>query len=93
MFVTLLSLSYKTGCVSYTIWSMTRKDQPRFKIDKTKIELFLLVILCIFLLNIAYCLLILQDLREIVGILVLSLFNTVVLGYGLSFWLLLKEKK
>lgn len=92
IFMTLIGISYKTGFVSYSIWSLTRKDQPRFKIDKTKISRFIGVNAVVFLVSIAYGLLILRDMHEIVGVLILSLFNTIVIAYGLSFWILLKEK-
>ena len=93
MFLVLLGISYKTGFVSYSIWSLTRQNQPKFEIDKNKTNKFIGVVTVVFLLNIVYGLVVLRDVRQIAGILILGLFNTVVIAYGSSFWILLKEKK
>lgn len=93
MLVTLIVTSYKTGFVAYSIWSATRPDQPRYKIEKDKIGKFSRITAGVFLLNIVYGLVVARDMSQISGILVLSLFNTIVIGFGLSFWVLLKEKK
>ena len=93
MFLTLLSVSYKTGFVSYSIWSLTRSDQPKFEIEKSNIGKFVWISVGVLLLNIVYGLVIVRDTNEIAGIVILSLFNTVVIGYGLAFWVLLKRKE
>jgi hypothetical protein len=92
MILTLLGVSYKTGFVSYSIWSLTRDDQPKFAIRKDRALRFVGITFGIMLLNIVYGLIVVRDVSEIGGILVLSLFNTVVIAYGLSFWILLTEK-
>lgn len=93
MFMALLSVSYKTGFVFYSIWSLTRKNQPKFKVDKSKIGQFLVIVLATFQLNFIYSLLILQSTNDVESILIFSLWNTAVIAYGLSFWMLLKEGK
>lgn len=93
MFLTLLAVSYKTGFVAYSIWSLTRGDQPKYKINKDKIGRFILNSVCIFILNIAYGLIVVRDNKQIGGILILSLFNTIIIGYGMAFWILLKQEK
>lgn len=93
MFLTLLGVSYKTGFVSYSIWSLTRSDQPRFEIKKNEIGKFICITIGVFLLNIVYGFMIVRDMSEVGGVLILGLFNTIVIGYGLAFWILLKEKK
>lgn len=92
MFLTLISISYKTGFVSFSIWSLTRKDQPKFEIDKSKAGGFVFMAVAAFMLNVVYSIIILGSAREMGAVLLLSLFNTAVIGYGLSFWVLLKEK-
>lgn len=93
MFLTLIGMSYKTGFAAFSIWSLTRKDQPKFKIKKEGIGKFLSLTASVLVLNIIFGIVIMRDLSQIVGILVLSLFNTLIIGYGLSFWVLLEEKK
>jgi len=93
MLLTLLCVSYKTGFVSFSIPSMIRDDQPKFEIDKNKIGKFIEFTVGAFVLNVVYGFVVFRDIREVGGILVLSLFNTIVIGYGLAFWVLLKEKK
>jgi hypothetical protein len=93
MFLTLIAVSYKSGFIAYSIWSLTRKDQARFRINKGKTGKFLLILLGIFITDVIYGLIVMRDIRQISGILALGAFNTTVLGYGLSFWILLEEKK
>jgi len=93
MFLTLLSISYKTGFVSYSIWSLTRNNQPKFVVRRDKISKFVCIVIGIFLLNIVYGLIVVQGIHEIGAILILSLFNTIVIGYGLTYWVLLKERQ
>ena len=93
MFPTLLAVSYKTGFVPYSIWSLTRGDQPRFEIQKNKIGKFLQLNAGIFTLNIVCGFIIDRKMSDMGGVLILALFNTIVIGYGLASWVLLKEKK
>lgn len=92
MLVTIIATSYKTGTVVYSIWSSTRLNQPKFSVNRSKIGSYALSILVVFIINLLYCMIVLRDINEIQGMLILSLFNTLVIGYGLSFWFLLEEK-
>jgi hypothetical protein len=93
MFATIIAVSYKTGFVAYSVRSATRKDQPKFEIDKTAVEKFLRISVGVFILNTVYGILVFRDTTQMGGILLLSLINTIVISYGVSFWVLLKEKK
>jgi len=93
MVLATLSVSYKTGFVAFSIFSATRKGQPKFEVDKSKIGKFVALTIGVFLLDILYGIVVLQDMNEIEGILIFALFNTVFIAYGLAFWVLLKEKK
>lgn len=93
MFLTLLGISAKTGFVSYSIWSLTRNNQPKFEIQRNKIGKFVRITVGIFVLNIIYGVVVDRRIGDIGAILALSLFNTIIIGYGLSFWVLLKEKR
>jgi len=84
--------SYKTGFVAYSIWSFMNQDQPRFKVDKKEIGNFARVLAGVFLLNIIFGFVVVQDSHETVTILVWSLVNTTVIGWSLSYWILLEEK-
>ena len=50
------------------------------------------IAVAVFLLNVVYGLLVMRDMSQAGAVLVLSLFNTIVVGYGLSFWVLLAER-
>lgn len=93
MFLTLIAVSYKIGFVSYSPYSMSREDQPRHRIKKDKLGKFMQVTLAVFLANVIFCCIIVRDINEVWGILAVSIFNTVVISFGLSFWILLEEKK
>lgn len=93
MVLVVIAVPFKTGTIPYSIYSATRKDQPRFKIDKTKIGSFAAIVLLVFLLSILYSLLILQNIREIETVMIFSIWNTATIAFGLSFWLLLKRGK
>lgn len=87
-----VSVSYKTGFVAYSIWSFSHDDQPKFEVDKSKIGKFLGATLGVFIINTTYGLLVVRDVRELDGILMFSLFNTGFIAFGLAFWILFKEK-
>jgi len=93
IFLTVVSVSYKTGFVAYSIWSFTSRNQPKFEVNKNKIGNFIGVTIGVFLLNVVYGLAILRDIREIEGILLFALFNTTFIAYGLSYWMLINEKR
>jgi len=93
MLLSLLSTSYKTGYISFSLQSLTRKDQPKFEVDMSKIGKFTGYTLGAFVLNAIYGLIILRDINEIGGILLLSLINTLFIAFGLTYWVLLKPKK
>ena len=88
---TIVAVSFKTGIV-LSMQSLTRGDQPKFEIDKSKIGKFLWAALSVFVMNIIYGLAIVQDINEIEGILILSLFNTAFITWGLMYLVLLKKK-
>ena len=90
--ITLVLSSYKTGFIAYSIQSSTRKSQPEFEVDKSKIGSFVAIIAAIFAANIVFCLVVLRDTQAIGSILALSQFNTAILAYGLAYWTLFKPK-
>lgn len=93
MLVSLISVSYKTGFVFFSIWALSNRSRPKFEVDKKRIGKFVLLTLVVFLLNCVYGILIIRDINEIEGILILSLFNTAFIVYALAYWFLFKEKK
>ena len=90
--LTVIGVSYKTGFVAYSIWSFTRDNQPKFEVDKSKIGKFIGFTTATFLLNIVYGLVVVRDPRELEGIVMFGIFNTVFVAYGLAYWVLLKER-
>jgi hypothetical protein len=95
MILTVVITSYKTGLIPFSVLSVARKSQPRFKVDNTKIGIFAVATLSIFLLNVFYCFLVLGGVNrdEMEGILIFSVWDTAVISFGLSFWILLEEKE
>ncbi|HTE58584.1 MAG TPA: hypothetical protein VK694_07655 [Verrucomicrobiae bacterium] len=88
----IISASYKTGFIAFSVQSHLRDDQPKYEVDNNKTGRFAKIMLATFLLNILYGFLIVQDLREIAAVIVFSLLNTAFIAYSLVYWVLLKKK-
>ena len=92
LFSSLIVVSYKTGFVSFSMMSMTRKDQPRFGVKTGNISKFIGAICGAFVINVVYGCVVVRDLQQTSGILLVSLINTVFIAYALVYVILLKEK-
>jgi len=82
--------TYKTGFVAYSPWSLLKRNQPKFTVDRTKRKKFWKALLIAFALNILYGLIITRDVALVVDF---SLFNMIFLTYSLYYLILLKEDK
>ena len=92
MLLSILSVSYKTGFISFSLVSLTRQDQPKFRVDRSKIGDFAGLVIASFVANIIYGIAVMRDLQQIGGILLLSLVNTAFIAYSLVYWILLRER-
>lgn len=88
IFFSWIAATFKSGFVSYSVWSLLKGDQPQFYVDKTKIKKFIALIATSLVVNGLYCLIFTKELAVIA---LFTVFNTVVISYALVYWVLLKE--
>lgn len=92
LFLSIIIVSYKTGDVSFSMLSMTRRNQPKFQVDLKRINRFLGITISAFVLNVVYGFVVVRDMREASGILLVGLINTVFIAYAAVYLVLLKER-
>ncbi len=89
MLVTLIYVSSKTGYIV----GIGAKNEPKFEIRKDRIRRFTCILGIVLLLNIVYGLVVTRDFHMFSDILMISAVNTLVIGWGLAYRVLLQEKK
>src|SRR5690242_221134 len=85
VFLSLIVVSFKTGFISFSMLSMTRKDQPKFNVEMAKIRRFTGLIAGVFVLNVIYGFVLIRDMSQASGILLLSFINTAFIAYALVY--------
>lgn len=80
--------SHKTGVTFYSIWSAT-KETPKYKVNTSKVPLFLALVIGVLGANLVFASLMTSDSEFVIKF---SLFNTAFISYALAFWVLLEEK-
>ena len=89
IFVSWISTTFKTGLISFSPQSSVKSKHPKFEVDKSKIGRFSWAILTTLVVTSLYFLILTN---EVGTALILGPLNTLFISYGLTFWLLLKER-
>lgn len=90
-FISLVTGSYKSGLMAFSGQSLFKKSHSRFKINKTRIQAFVISIFIVLIISAIFALIITRG--DLLAALIFGSFNTAFASYALIYWILLTDKE